>query len=173
MRPPGSAQQQGLLKMIQFLFGQGVRSVLEVGSYRGESTVMFAQSFPTVYAVDPFLPDYDPEDEAGDPTYIDTVKNEFLLRQSLYPNITLIQQTSEAAAAEVADGSFDFIYIDADHRYEPVKRDIELWLPKVKKGMWIGGHDFEGRFPGVVQAVNERFRRPFRIFEDNSWIVKP
>ena len=31
------------------------------------------------------------------------------------------------------DGTYDFVYIDADHSYESVKKDIELYLPKLKK----------------------------------------
>jgi hypothetical protein len=58
----------------------------------------------------------------------------------------------------VLDGSVDLVFIDADHSYEGVKADIEAWLPKVKVGGWIGGHDYKSpRFPGVERAVHERF----------------
>jgi hypothetical protein len=57
-----------------------------------------------------------------------------------------------------ADQSLDWVYIDADHHYEPVCRDIDAWLPKVKPGGVIAGHDYSN-YPGfgVIQAVNERF----------------
>jgi len=78
------------------------------------------------------------------------------------------RMTSEQGASVMPDDLLDFCYIDADHRYEAVKRDIELWLPKVKSGGIIGGHDYVrdgeivnqadgsliGLF-GVKQAVTE------------------
>jgi len=50
--------------------------------------------------------------------------------------------------------SLDFVFIDASHEYEDVKKDILAWYPKVKKGGFIGGHDYT-TFEGVTRAVNE------------------
>lgn len=65
---------------------------------------------------------------------------------------------SEDAAREVPDGSLDFVYIDANHELMPVLRDIYAWVPKVKKGGIISGHDYVSRrdWPHVqvVQAVH-------------------
>lgn len=63
-------------------------------------------------------------------------------------------------AARYGDATLDYVYIDADHHYEPVCRDIDAWLPKVKPGGVIAGHDF-CEYPGfgVIQAVTERFSR--------------
>ena len=52
------------------------------------------------------------------------------------------RMTSEQAADAMPDNTLDFCYIDADHRYEAVKQDIELWIPKVKVGGIICGHDY-------------------------------
>jgi hypothetical protein len=57
---------------------------------------------------------------------------------------------------------FDLVYIDADHTYPMVKKDIELWYPLVKKGGFIGGHDYGFpdlvcNFGGVKRAVDEIF----------------
>lgn len=57
------------------------------------------------------------------------------------------------------DGYFDWAYIDADHYYSAVVRDIALALPKVKPGGIIAGHDFvNGRHnwgTSVIRAVCE------------------
>ena len=40
------------------------------------------------------------------------------------------------------DESLDFVYIDANHRYDNVKQDIEIWYPKVRQGGILAGHDY-------------------------------
>lgn len=59
------------------------------------------------------------------------------------------------------DDFFDFIHIDAGHSYEDVKKDLNFWYPKLKKGGLFSGDDYinfinpqEGKY-GVVEAVNE------------------
>lgn len=52
---------------------------------------------------------------------------------------------------------FDLIFIDAGHTYEECLEDIDAWLPMLKPGGIICGHDYWDSFPGVVQAVDERF----------------
>jgi hypothetical protein len=54
----------------------------------------------------------------------------------------ILRMTSEEAAREIADGSLDFAYLDAQHHYEAVRDDIALWFPKVKPGGLLGGHDY-------------------------------
>jgi predicted O-methyltransferase YrrM len=77
---------------------------------------------------------------------------------SEYPYFRIIEGRTNDAAYSVADGSLDFVFIDADHDYEPVRQDIAHWTPKVKTGGWVGGHDFHStKFPGVVKAVRQAF----------------
>ena len=67
---------------------------------------------------------------------------------------------SKAACPLFPDLYFDFVFIDADHRYESVKADILGWMPKVRKGGVIAGHDYKWpgkRHPGVKRAVDEVF----------------
>jgi hypothetical protein len=58
---------------------------------------------------------------------------------------------SAEAAARYADASVDFCFIDADHSEEGAKRDIAAWLPKMKPGGIISGHDID--FASVRNAV--------------------
>ncbi len=59
---------------------------------------------------------------------------------------------SVPVARTFADRSLDFVFIDADHRYESVVADITAWLSKVRPGGWIGGHDYG--LPELDGAVN-------------------
>ena len=54
--------------------------------------------------------------------------------------IEFIKKKSEDATDDVP-GNLDFVYIDGNHTYKFVKKDIELYYPKVKDSGVIGGHD--------------------------------
>lgn len=54
----------------------------------------------------------------------------------------MIRSTSENAAQIIPNESLDFVYIDANHAYNYVVQDLELWYPKVKSGGWVIGHDY-------------------------------
>ena len=54
------------------------------------------------------------------------------------------------------DRSLDFVVIDAEHGYESVVADISAWLPKLKQGGVLFGHDYgHPRFPGVKRAFDK------------------
>ncbi len=75
-------------------------------------------------------------------------------------NVTILRKYSVEASKDFPNKYFDFIYIDACHRYDAVVQDIKNWLPKVKKGGIFGGHDYGyGYCPGVIRAVNEFIRK--------------
>lgn len=59
------------------------------------------------------------------------------------------------------------------HTYDAVKSDILMWLPKIKKGCFIGGHDYSKiEHPSVTQAVDEAFGKPDKVFIDTSWVKR-
>lgn len=70
---------------------------------------------------------------------------------------TLYAGLSWEMARGFADKSLDAVFIDADHEYSSVAQDIDAWRPKIKDGGVLAGHDYTPHFPGLVQAVNERF----------------
>ena len=63
------------------------------------------------------------------------------------------------------DNSLDFVFVDANHEYKFVKQDISLWLPKVKIGGTLAGHDYEFE---VEKAVNELL--PGAVRNNRSWV---
>lgn len=66
--------------------------------------------------------------------------------------ITPIREHSQMAPNRYEDRSLDFVFIDADHSYDEVKKDIECWYPKVKLGGIIAGHDYYNSYQ-VQRAV--------------------
>ena len=75
----------------------------------------------------------------------------------------LFAMSSVEAAAMFSYAIIDFCFIDASHDYENVLRDIRAWLPKMKPGSVIAGHDYTDEWPGVRQAVSECF---------DSWAIE-
>ena len=73
-------------------------------------------------------------------------------------------------------GYFDLIYIDSTHRYEETRDEIIAWLPLVRKGGLIGGHDYGAKRPehkGVSKAVDEIFKKDqIKTGEDMVWYVE-
>jgi hypothetical protein len=74
-----------------------------------------------------------------------------------------------------------FIYIDADHRYESVRSDIDAWWPYLQPGGIFAGHDYMPEHEGVIRAVDEfAERQDLRVYltdETNEyrswWVEKP
>jgi len=70
---------------------------------------------------------------------------------------TIVGSTHEVYT-QFEDESIDFLFMDADHEYEALKKDIGLWYPKIKKGGIISGHDYDpDQWDGVCIAVDEIF----------------
>lgn len=83
---------------------------------------------------------------------------------------TILRMESLEAASRVEDHSVDLVFIDGNHSREACEADIRAWLPKVKEGGWIGGHDLDGKnLPGVRQAVEAVFGSEWGTGGDLTW----
>jgi hypothetical protein len=74
-------------------------------------------------------------------------------------NVTYIKKFSKDALIDVPDESLDFVYIDADHRYEHVYFDLTEWSKKVRHGGIVGGHDFIDRKGDSVHKVKQAVKQ--------------
>ncbi len=136
---------------------------LEVGSFAGESAGLFWASgkFDWLHCVDPW-----PEDQER----VHRAEERFDLLHGRNTRIVKHKGTLIDCFRWLPD--FDFIYIDADHNYVPVMRDIGQALLLLKPGGILAGHDCAEHCPGVVRAVKEYFGE-VRVFKDSSWMVTP
>ena len=132
--------------------------MVEVGSAYGESAEIFSKHFDKVYCIDVWQ---------GITADREAHFDEVVSRTS---NVVKMKGNSTQFLDKFADESLDFVYIDANHSYEYVKSDIENWKKKIKKGGFIGGHDFSYKFLGTIQAVHEHYDRPDWVFRDSSWL---
>lgn len=127
----------------EFPKGKGV----EVGTFKGNFSNQIMNNWSgTLYMVDVWRPlesGYDDSSNHGrydGGVYTDAMEN----IKGFEDRAIMVRATSEIAADMFNDNSLDFVYIDANHAYDYVVRDIELWYPKVKKDGFICGHDYLG-----------------------------
>jgi hypothetical protein len=69
--------------------------------------------------------------------------------------------------AEHIPGKYDIVYIDAEHDYESVMKDIAAWKPKAKH--ILAGHDYHC-FPSVQKAALDSGLKP--EVTGNVWRVR-
>ena len=72
--------------------------------------------------------------------------------------VELVRNYSDAAVSKFEDDSVDWVYIDGNHLYEYVKKDLELYFSKMKEGGLMTGDDYnDGGWwkDGVKKAVDE------------------
>jgi len=150
---------------------------VEVGSWKGKSAafmcVEIANSGKNIKfdCVDIWtgagVPgEYDQDKSVQQQTLYEEFINYMKPVEGLY---TPVKEWSDKAAALYQDRSLDFVFIDAGHTYENVSVDIRAWLPKVRSGGAIGGHDY-GSAEGVSRAVNEQIKE-FTL-NRNSWMAQ-
>jgi cephalosporin hydroxylase len=147
-------------------------TVVEVGVFAGESTEWFLRSgkVARLLAIDTWRGGYDPTDTASNANMTEA-RAAFLEGPGNDPRVTVLIADSLTAAALLRPRAVDLVYIDADHRYEAVVRDLPAWRPHVRSGGWLAGHDYTvPQHPGVRQAVDEILGKPDRIFADTSWV---
>lgn len=91
---------------------------------------------------------------------IEIMKNTLDNIKNFFSTVRIIKGYSEEFSVFFPNNYFDFIYIDANHKYDEIKKDLEIWYPKLKKGGLFSGHDYLDRIDphcefGVKSAVDE------------------
>ncbi len=171
---------------------------IEIGVFKGDNAKRLLKNLKInkLYLIDPYGKLYIKKDEVVSTMEADSEYTEFLEEDSSFDGIVydfekayrfaknnlnsfnnkidFIKKRSDNAISDIPDG-FDFIYIDGDHSYDSVKKDIELYFPKLRDGGVISGHDFSGEYSGLVKAViefSEKNNLKLEGVNYDWWIVK-
>ena len=188
----------GVVDLIKTVQRQGM-NVMEIGCNYGDTVYgyidIIKQNEGTLYAIDTFQGSIldDGRDYQGSKYHFgswntnmyDSFQNRFYKYKN---NLKVFKGFSHDIIPNLPDDYFDLIFIDGDHRYEGVKKDIELCLPKMKKGGILCGHDCEnfdhvntyseyefnqdtarGTHAGVCQAVYDTLGK-IRIIQPSTWV---
>jgi len=107
-------------------------TIVEIGVYQGASILCIAdicaKNNIKQIGIEPFFYDKD-----GLTKLIDELG---------YSHIELISDYSYNIKDNFETDSIGFVFLDGDHSYDCVLKDMEDWFDKVKKGGIIGGHDY-------------------------------
>jgi predicted O-methyltransferase YrrM len=78
--------------------------------------------------------------------------------KALAIDVEVLAEPSLAAAARFADGTVGRVFLDGGHDEETVTQDLVAWFPRLCADGLLGGHDYDEKHAGLVQAV-DRFAR--------------
>ena len=106
---------------------------------------------------------FDTRQRADDPIHLDLRSHRIAERfqPEIAGRIILHEGDSSAVVRQFSEGYFDAIYVDGDHSYDGVRRDIDAAAPRIAERGVLIFNDYTYWSPcecmryGVMQAVNE------------------
>jgi Methyltransferase domain len=142
----------------------------EIGVYRGDFSGLILECGPKkLHLIDPWKFEPDPtyasswyggsvgKSQAKMDIVYESVKSRF--RSAIRSGIVEVHRKSSAdCSSQFSDNYFDWIYIDGNHKYEFVKLDLEMYLPKVRPHGLVAGDDYGSSGwwqDGVTKAIDE------------------
>jgi predicted O-methyltransferase YrrM len=133
-------------------------TIVEIGSYLGASATVLAagarRSGARVYCVDTWENEGMTEGERDTwPEFRENTKRD--------SDVIVPLRGRSEDIAPIFQGSIDFLFIDGDHSWEGIQRDLRTWGPKLKHSAWLLLHDI-GWAEGVQKAVAE-IVRPWEV----------
>jgi len=161
--------------------------IIEIGAWSGFSTVHLGtwakRRGGHVWTIDTFdgrgstleneIPKHDP--------YKSMLGN--LKEYDIEDTVTILKGTSDDMVRKVPNNC-NMLFIDGDHRYDQVKKDLDNYDPKIKRGV-ICGHDMDSLkwdekyinvdvhnnvHHGVTKAVTEKYGK-FMVIPRTIWLT--
>lgn len=182
-------------------------TLIEIGSFWGQSVIYLAEAAQIadkqlkVYCVDPFgmrpwnnKPLFDRSQYGAhvEPrvhgehhdSQFETFAY-FLEQTRLSPDPLRVMRMESLEAACMFDNlnnmHVHFVFLDGDHEYDYVLKELNAWTPLLMEGGIIAGHDYTEEFDGVRRATREYFGSLNDVHDQyelsvecgRSWIVRP
>lgn len=156
---------------------------VEIGVQYADNALRILYNLPIkkLYLVDPYLR-YKDYSSIKDGQWVnDFAQNKYDNMFNIAKNkvkqygdkVEFVKELSENATDKIPN-NLDFVYIDGNHKYEYVLKDIELYYPKVRTGGVLGGHDWHAGMD-IWKAVNT-FTSKYDLDVDGRfddwWVIK-
>lgn len=143
--------------------------VVELGSYKGRSTICLAQGHPLVWTVDHWLGET-LDGGVGAVQFFDHIAGTYqpdfnanLKRYGVRERVCAVDSDTADAASRLSGRRIGLLFIDAAHDYPAVHRDFAAWEPLLaENGGVIAFHD--SHFPGVAQVIEDAQQLGWRAF---------
>ena len=147
-------KKYGLRPMLKYVYNQGKQGLVgvEIGVDKGFHSRQILDVLPMkrLYCVDGY-PEY--SDFRGCYSWVGHYEVALENLRPFGDRVVFVNKNSFDAVGDVPDG-LDFVYIDGEHTGVCVCRELELFVPKVRSGGVVGGHDFNAwRFPDYVAGI--------------------
>lgn len=133
------------------------KTYIELGVWKGDNIDYISKNCPSLklcLGVD----SYCAEDYKGLKTPVSQKELNEAHREAIAktkPFVVIFVSRISEASLGIRDKSLDIVFIDGSHDYKSVKQDIILWLPKIRKGGILCGHDYCDFYSDVKEAVDE------------------
>lgn len=154
-----------------------VKRFAEIGVWKSDTIKVILNDKPDClkeyWAIDPWL-------RKTDPVYghyctqtqeeWDKLHDQCCNLISSFPVLKVIRVGHEEASTLFPKQYFDTVFLDADHFLEGTCSQIDHWLPLVKVGGLLTGHDYISRTPETRMAVKLKFRNDYELMRATIWM---
>lgn len=116
----------------------------EVGVRRGEFSAALLDQFSELEMrlIDPYMPYQDLDVFYTEEMQAKEMMGAFSRVAKFSPRFCWYFEPSAVAQKHVPEGVLDFVFIDAEHTNSAVREDLGAWLPKIRPGGVLCGHDY-------------------------------
>ena len=103
--------------------------------------------------------------------YFDQAKKDTYDKFENIQNVNILDLNSLEASSKYEDNFFDYIYIDAEHTYKAVTKDLEVWYPKLKKNGTLFGDDYYWREEDDTLSLHIAYQEFIKKNHIKKWCV--
>lgn len=145
----------------------------EIGVFFGKNALEINKNLKVkrLYLIDPYMKYEEYKEDTAYNNLKEARKNAHKINH--FRNVIWIEEYSSEAIKKINE-KIDFLYVDGNHEYEYVKKDLELYWPKINKGGIISGHDiqYQGVSKALIEFANKNKLEIFFGDRRDWWIIK-
>ena len=163
LKIPGWTTRNELIKLWEVHSNPDIKKAVEIGAYCGRSTVVIANALNQhggrLTVIDHFNGS---REHKLNQTIIrnENIYDEFEKNTSEFANITILKIPSQIVNKTHIQYQYDSIFLDSEHDYNSVKRDLNQWMPLTDLMIC---HDNCMEWPGVYRAISERLTQDLKL----------